>query len=233
MQDNKEVQRIRSVYLKWESTIDETDLGRRLSLNERNLALRHMLDLHFKRPLPECRILDLGCGFGHLLDWFYKQDASADRLVGVDLLPYRIKAAREMYPAYTFVEGNAEHLDYTNGSFDLVVAFTVFSSVLDDSMARHVAREIRRVLAPTGAVAWYDMRYPNPFNRNTRPMTRRRIANVFSEFEIISLEAISLLPPLARRLGGLSETAYPYLAAIPILRSHYMGLFKPTADHGT
>jgi hypothetical protein len=42
-------------------------------------------------------------------------------------------------------------------------------------MARNVARNISRVLTREGAVIWYDMRYPNPWNPNLVTMTKRRI----------------------------------------------------------
>jgi ubiquinone/menaquinone biosynthesis C-methylase UbiE len=147
-------------------------------------------------------------------------------LFGVDLLPNRIKFARETYPSFTFVEGNAEQFDFPDNSFDLVPAFTVFSSILDQNMAGNVARNISRVLKRSGAVVWYDMRYPNLQNPHLRAMTKRRIRELFRSFTL-DLEPVSLLPPLARRLGRLADRAYPVLAALPLLRSHYLGLLRP------
>lgn len=73
-------------------------------------------------------------------------------------MPNRIRVAHETFPAFTFLEGNAEQLDFPDGWFDLVSVFTVFSSILDVAMARSVARNIERVLTSRGVVVWYDLR---------------------------------------------------------------------------
>lgn len=226
-----EVRRIRSVYSERERKLlgsikeDEANRGNQHLLHEYRDRLARMLRERFERPLSECRVLDLGCGHGSLLGWFHQQGAPAENLVGVDLLPKRIAIARERYPAFTFVEANAERFNFADASFDLVPVFTVFSSILDRRMASNVASSIRRVLAPHGAVVWYDMRYPNPWNPNLKAMTRARIRELFPSFTL-ELETISLLPPLARRLGAFTATAYPLLASMPVLRTHYLGLLR-------
>src|SRR5207249_1518533 len=127
-----------------------------------------------------------------------------ENLVGIDLSAERIGTARATYPDFTFVDGNAEHLPFRDHSFDIVLAFTIFSSILDRTMAKNIAREIARVLAKQGAVVWHDMRYPNPWNPNVRAMTKPRIRELFPTFEQ-DLELIYLLSPVSRRLGRLTN----------------------------
>jgi SAM-dependent methyltransferase len=226
-----EVRRIRMVYSERERKLlgtvkeDKANRGNERLLHEYRDRLARVLRERFQRPLSECRVLDLGCGYGSLLGWFHEQGTPAENLVGVDLLPSRIAIARERFPAFTFVEANAEQFDFPDASFDLVPVFTVFSSILDRRMARNVAWNIRRVLAPHGAVVWYDMRYPNPWNPHLKAMTKARIKELFPSFAL-ELETISLIPPLARRLGPFTTTAYPLFASIPALRTHYIGLLR-------
>jgi hypothetical protein len=66
-------------------------------------------------------------------------------------------------------------------------------------MARNVARSMIRVLRPGGAVIWYDIRYPNPWNHHLRALTKGRIRRLF-------------------RLAGWR------LASVRSLRSHHVGL---------
>lgn len=74
---------------------------------------------------------------------------------------------------------------------------------------------------------WYHFRYNNPTNPNVRGMTKRLIRRFFPDFRM-KLHSITLLPPLARRLGRLTPVLYPVLAAIPPLRTHYLGvLIRP------
>ncbi len=148
-----------------------------------------------------------------------------DGFVGVDLLPARIAAARRAYPQLEFQEANAEHVDFPDASFDLVMASTVFSSILDASMAVHVASEIQRVLRPGGALLWYDFRYDNPANRDVRGIGARRVRVLFPQLDG-TLQSVTVLPPVVRRLGPLTSTLYPVLAAAPPLRSHLCGLLR-------
>jgi ubiquinone/menaquinone biosynthesis C-methylase UbiE len=229
----EEVGRIRFAYaerdrlLAGSSKRDPSNAGNRLRMREHREQLQRILRQQLDRPLNECRILDVGCGYGSVLAWYRDLGVPSENLVGVDLLPNRVRAARESYPELTFHEANAEHLDFPDGSFDLVSAFTVFSSIIDPDMARNVARSMSRVLRPGGAVIWYDVRYPNPWNPHLRAVTKRGIRQLFPSCRT-ALESTTVLPPLARRLGRFGEQAYPLLAAVPALRSHHVGLLWPS-----
>lgn len=224
--NSEEVDRIKSVYARWEPTYDIENAGYLALLVERDERLARLLD-QIPKKMAQCRVLDVGCGYGGLLDMFHKRGVPADSLFGIDLLPNRVLAARERYPWFTFQEGNAEELDFPDGWFDIVTVFTVFSSILDRGMAANVARGITRVLAKGGTIIWYDMRYPNPWNRNVRPMTKAGIQELFPFFKL-DLNSLTVLPPLARRLGRGTNSIYPLLATVPIFHSHYLGLLHST-----
>jgi len=228
---SNEVRRILSAYAERERThkSKQGNPGRQRLLREQYDTLERILAWRFQHPLSQCRVLDVGCGHGGLLGWFHARGVKPENLYGVDLLPNRIKIARETFPAFTFLEGNAEQLAFPDDSFDLVSALTVFSSILDVAMAKSVARNIERVLTSRGVVVWFDMRYPNPWNPAIRAMTKSRIRELFPSFEL-QLESSTLLPPVAHRLGRLTERTYPLLASIPILRSHYIGLLRPSRE---
>lgn len=224
--NSEEADRIKAFYKSWEPTYDRGNSGFLRLLDERNVHLKSLLS-GLPLALARCRVLDLGCGYGSLLDLFHQQGVPADGLFGIDLLPNRIETARIRYPNFTFSEANAENIDFPDKWFDIVTVFTVFSSILDEGMAENVARSIIRVLASGGIIVWYDMRYPNPWNRNIRPMTKSRIRKLFPSFEL-QLKTLTLLPPLARHLGRGTDSIYPLLATVPILRSHYLGQLRST-----
>jgi ubiquinone/menaquinone biosynthesis C-methylase UbiE len=232
----EEVRRIEIAYAERDRTLsgtlkrDQTNPGNQWVKREHRQRLEQILRERFGRRLAECRVLDVGCGYGSLLAWFHELGVPAENLFGVDLLPNRIETARKTYPEFTFIQGNAEHFEFPEESFDLLAVFTVFSSILDPVMARNVAQGMTHLLKRDGAVVWYDMRYRNPWNRHTIAMRKPRIGKLFPSFTI-ELESMTLLPPLARRFGRTTHWTYPVLASVPLLRGHYLGLLR--LDGGT
>jgi len=199
--------------------------GNRTILRERRRVFIRLLRDAGWVPLAERRVIEVGSGTGSELAWLLELGARAENLVGVELLPHRVATARGAYPSLQFHESNAEHLEFSDASFDLVMAITVFSSILDDSMARNVAAEIRRVIRPGGALLWYDVRYDSNTNRSVKAVGRARVRELFPDLEG-RLETVTLLPPLARRLGATTSVAYPFLSLMPPLRSHLVGLLR-------
>lgn len=233
MPTDHEVERLKRVYRTYreseaiQAQWDSGNPGNRAILGERQEIVEQLLKTQGFLPLSNRRVLEIGCGSGNVLASFLIWGARPENLYGIDLLPDRIEKAQRLYPNFHFRSANAEKLDFPDDYFHLLLFFTVFSSILDEEMAHNVAREAIRVLRPNGAILWYDFRYNNPRNPYVRGMTRRDIRRLFPGFEL-HLKTITLLPPLSRRLGRLTPVLYPLLAAIPPLRTHYLGLLvKP------
>jgi ubiquinone/menaquinone biosynthesis C-methylase UbiE len=233
---HQEVRRLAEVYRAYRESQatraqwNDRNPGNHAIREEWQRVARDLLTVHGLLPLTDRKILEVGCGTGKVLADMVHFGAQPDNLYGVDLLADRITEARQAYPDLCLECANAEHLEFQDASFDLVLLFTVFSSILDEGMARNVGSEVRRVLRPGGAVLWYDFRYNNPQNPNVRGITRRRIHDLFPGFTM-HLRSITLLPLLARRLGRFTKLLYPVFSAIPPLRTHYLGLLvKPESD---
>lgn len=170
------------------------------------------------------RLLDVGCGPGRLAT--VTRDAGTRvSFTGLDLLPEMLEAARQAAPFASWVQGSADRLPFPNGSFDIVVASTLFSSLPSKSLEAATAAEIRRVLAPDGCLVWYDLRYASPANRSVHPVSRRRLRQLFPGWRA-ELRTITLLPPLARSLGPATGVVYPLLERLPLLRSHLVGRLR-------
>lgn len=197
--------------------------GNRAALDERQRTVKKMLAAKGWLPLGSRRVLEVGCGTGAELARLMAFGADPRRLVGVDLLADRVEAAKASFPAFDLRVANAERMEFSDGEFDLVLALTLFSSINDAHMASNVAGEIERVLRPGGAVLWYDFRYNNPSNPNVHGMNEAAVRSLFPGLSG-PLTALTLLPPLARRLGPLTPALYPVLASAPPLRTHLVGL---------
>jgi SAM-dependent methyltransferase len=115
-------------------------------------------------------------------------------------------------------------LPYPDARFDLVLQFTVFTSVLDEDLRQRIAREMWRVLGPGGAVLWYDFRYQgrNPAVRAIHP---REVRALFPGAEFTA-RRVTLAPPLSRRLARWSWLACELLDLVPWLRTHDLMLIR-------
>jgi SAM-dependent methyltransferase len=202
-----------------------TNAGNRAMLEERRHAFVRLLGQAGWIPLDERKVIEVGSGTGSELAWLVELGARPRDLFGVELLAHRVAAARAAFPGIDFRHGNAELLEFADGTFDLVMCITVFSSILDGSMAANVAAEISRVLKPGGGLLWYDVRVDSVSNASVKAVTRSRVRELFPKLDG-ELATITLAPPLARRLGPATRVAYPVLAGLPPLRTHLVGLLR-------
>lgn len=226
---NPEVERLKRIYKGYADSHcalerwSPTNLGNQSIVRERQAVAKGLFEKHGFLPLADRRILDVGCGGGGELARLLEWGANPANLYGVDLLPERIEAARSAYPNFHFQVANAETLSFPEGAFDIVLVFTVLSSILDENMASRISNEIARVLRPGGAVLLYDFRYRNPYNPNTRPITKTDMLRYFPGFKT-EIKRVTLMPPVARRLGLLTPYLYPALRWIRFLCTHYIAL---------
>lgn len=233
METHSEIDRLQRVYREYSSRgfgrtkWSPANKGNRAAQDELHFQLGKLLERTGFFPLGGRRILDVGCGTGDRLAAFVNWGAQPGKLTGVDLISDRVCEARTKHPEIAFKVANAEALPFADGSFDLVAAFTVFTSILDRRMAANAGHEMIRVLHSGGAVIWYDFKLNNPRNRHVRGISRKQIQEIFPGFKA-DIKSITLLPPLARRLGRLTNWLYPALGSLPFLRSHHLGvLVKP------
>lgn len=167
------------------------------------------------------RVLDVGCGSGSFLRQLIDWGADPAKLTGTELLPDRLATARRI------TAGDVHwHLgqpgSLPDGSFDLVSAHTVFSSILDEDARRALAADMWRKLRPGGWCLVFDFRYDNPRNRNVRKVTRADLLRLWPSKET-RYRSLMLAPPLARRMARLPNLVSDTLVALaPPLRSHFV-----------
>ncbi|MGH7553290.1 MAG: class I SAM-dependent methyltransferase [Longimicrobiales bacterium] len=91
------------------------------------------------------RLLEVGCGGGHVLEQFPGLDRT-----GVDLSAGMLKRARRRVgPSVRLIQSQAERLPFQSGSFDVVVCTEVLEHILNPP---EVIRELMRVAKPGGRV---------------------------------------------------------------------------------
>lgn len=176
--------------------------------------------------LGNLRVLDVGCGSGGELLNLIRYGCRPENLTGIDMLPERIASARGNIPRAEFVCADAaKGLPWKDGTFDLVLQYTVFTSILERDVQASLAREMYRVLKPGGHILWYDFHVDNPFNKDVRGVRKSQISALFPEGKV-SLKSVTLAPPIARRLAPFSSIICEILEKFRILNTHYIGTIK-------
>ena len=173
-------------------------------------------------------VLDVGCGNGgNLLD-LLRLGVTPERLQGIELLPERAEAARAVLPATCRISNeDALTLQSPAASQDVIVLFTVFSSILSDAVQQQLAAQVWHWLRPGGAVLWHDFVYDNPRNPDVRAVPLQRVRELFPEAQMRK-QRVTLAPPLGRPACRVSPALYPLLNAVPLLRTHVLcTLAKP------
>ena len=104
------------------------------------------------RPINEStRVLDFGCGWGRMLRPFLNR-VDAQNLYGADVRSESVQYARELNPfSQFFVVDGMPPMPFEDSSFDLIIAYSVFSH-LNEDVSREWVKEITRVIQPGGLV---------------------------------------------------------------------------------
>lgn len=140
------------------------------------------------------RVLDCGCGEGYGTALLAERAALA---IGLDREPEVVAYASGKYQPATraaFVAASADALPFSDGSVDVVACFQVLEHLAD---APGVLREVRRVLAPGGALLLTTPNLlvtgarPNPHHvHDYTPEDLRALLNqVFDDVELLGVFA--------------------------------------------
>ena len=100
----------------------------------------------FARECPPGRVLDVGCGPGHVGRFLHDRGR---KTTGVDLSPAMVDVARRLNPGMTFEVGDMRHLEHEDGSIAGLVAF--YSLIhIGRAGVPAVLGEFSRILRPGG-----------------------------------------------------------------------------------
>jgi SAM-dependent methyltransferase len=223
----REAERIRAAYVRRE----ERGLEGRYSYWEpanlylyqgRERALVSLLADAGLLPMTNLRVLDVGCGEGAVLRDLLRFGARPENLVGVDLLVSRLARAGALNAGMAFSVADAAELPYPNASFDLLLAFTLLSSIVDLEARGAAASEMLRVLRPGGVLIAYDF-WVNPRNPDVRPLPRAEVRRLFPGCTF-NWRRVTLAPPLLRLLAPVPGgwLACYLLEKLPFLCTHFL-----------
>lgn len=160
---------------------------------------RYADDLEFS---DDSVTLEVGCGTGAMIRALVNKPNFGGRIVGVDQSPAFIDAASGfadeagISDRVEFRVGDAHGLNCDTGQFDLVIAHTVISHVVDPQSA---INECARVLRPGGLLAVFDGDYSSlTYGFPDDPELGRRMDRALAETTfhnpLVMRDLIQLLP---------------------------------------
>lgn len=186
-------------------------------------AIANLLHRNYQ-SISSLHVLDIGCGGGGLLRFLASLGIPPIQLNGIDLMPHRISAARQLAPIGTnLLVSNGESLPYADICFDLVVQSTVLSSIQTEELRRRVASEMMRVLQPGGHILWYDLYRSRNANLHKLPLPE--IRDLFAGMEVRYLQRLHpIYATRMLRFGRLMTEIWENLPGVP--KTHYLILLE-------
>jgi ubiquinone/menaquinone biosynthesis C-methylase UbiE len=167
--------------------------------------------------IPEgLRILELGCGCGHLL-------AALKPIVGVgvDFSSAMLNKARSAHPALHFVEADAHNLQALSTCeaaampFDMVILSDIINDIWD---LRIILSEIRRFCSPSTRIVLnfhsHLWEYPMRLAQRMGWVTQRMEQNWFTPDDVANLAYLAGFEEVRRRAGFLWPWKTPLLGSL-------------------
>ena len=111
---------------------------------------------------PDGRVLELGCGMGHLLGWL----SDRYQVVGCEINPWALARARENVPTGQFLLlSGSDSYAFPSGIFSIVIAKHVVEHLATPELA---IAEMSRVLKPGGLLLLATPNLDSPMRKRTK-----------------------------------------------------------------
>ncbi|MBC8043832.1 MAG: class I SAM-dependent methyltransferase [Rhizobacter sp.] len=173
---------------------------------ENNPLMKAVNEAYLSQPgiLAGKKVLDYGCGSGEWTMQFLER--GADNVVSIDLSDYLVEQLRDAFKASgydhraTAMTMNAEHLTFSDNTFDVVLG----SGILHHLNLDAALLEVRRVLREGGKAVFmeplgvnpllnlYRNRTPHLRSPDERPLTSADIATIEKYFRITARKSFFL-----------------------------------------
>lgn len=168
--------------------------------------------------LEGINVLEVGAGNGNNLPYFNNLGIPWQQIHANELRDDRVCNLHKSFPTELRVlPGNA--LDVAGKRYDIILASTVFSSILNDDCRQELANHMLSLLSNKGIIIWYDFVYQNLRNPDVRGIREAEVRSLFRNAHSMQFWSVSVMPAIAVLVGPL----YNVFRQIPFLRSHLIG----------
>ena len=204
------------------------DRGTLLTFQERERALVEVLRRSGYRSLEGVRIFEAGAGNGYNLLQFVQWGAHPGDLGGIELDAERAEYARSHLTGLRMHTGSAEQIPEEDQSFDICVAFRLFSSLHNEERSEHIAAEMFRVTRAGGLLLVYDIRRKRARNRDVQSVHPDDIHRWFPKCRAHT-EHLSLGSKTGAVAARIGTPVFGALSLLPPLRTHSLHIMQRPA----
>lgn len=111
-------------------------------------------------PRENTKLLDIGCGPGHLVPWVRDM-----HYTGIDISQNYIASAKSRFGAHgQFICGDVNSVEIPSAPYDTIVAVGLLHHLSDDEVSR-LAKRVRQLLKPGGKLITADGCYTSKQSR--------------------------------------------------------------------
>lgn len=160
------------------------------------------------------RVLDIGCGTGLASRAIARRPGFSGKVTGIDLSPYLIEAAKRLArdegiaERAQFQAGNGQSLDFSDGTFDAVVAHTLLSHVDDPST---VLKEAARVMRAGGILGIFDGDYASLTFDHADPVKGKANDEALINAVVTNPRVMRQMPRMLKAAGFELVTSFAYI----------------------
>jgi SAM-dependent methyltransferase len=212
-------QRERAVVARKVTRYDELADWRLERIEQRHYYSEQLRRLVGSMVMPDCRVLEVGCGLGDLL-----ASLEASAAVGIDISPRMIEIARERHPSLELHVADVERDPLPEGPFDVIILSDVVGHLRDIQRALErlasLSHERTRIIVTYYNFVWEPalklaeiLGFKTPWpDQNWLSMNDIENLLVLSDYEVLRRGTDILLP---LDVPGVSELANRVAAKIP------------------
>lgn len=224
--------------------LGDRSFGIILPLHVYSLAANVLFEMRKRLP-REVRVLDIGCGLGYGTNLVYELISSSFRheIIGIDIDPDYISAAKEFFPDIDFRVLDASRMsldDFGGRRFDLIIMSEVIEHIEPD-IAIKILNNSRSLLSDSGLLIVstpvrevYDLFVYTPGHINEMSIDEFLSSLQGLEFKLIGLYGIGFVDMravrLLRRLGLAArdgDKIKEFKSSFRYLRGMVFGVFFP------
>ena len=200
----------------------------RLEFRGKDPTFRGWLEAYLNKLelTPSAQILMLGCGTGVEVRILACRSDFTGNVVGVDISPALIEAARRFAVEdgvdenVEFQVGDAHKLEYADDSFDVVIAHTLMSH-LENPLA--VIQEAARIVRPNCQIAIFDGDYASWTFGYSDPLFAKTMDETLIGFIVNNPRVMRTLPMLLSQAGLKLEETIPHIITEVGTGSFFLG----------